>query len=289
MNVWQQLANGVIMGHAYALIAIGWTLLLGAARLVNFGHGQMYMLGAFMAWWATKATGMPYYAAIPVAVIAGAVLGAVMQRAMLRLTLQQNLVSLMIVTLGFGQIIEGTAGLAFGVKPRMIASPLNETNLHWGPVLLTAQDVAVVVVTIAMFILLRFVMNRGLAGSWVRMVAEDPRLTQLAGVNVAQVYLGIFAFEGAAVALAATLVAPRTPIITSMGFDEVIMTFVVVVLGGVGSVAGSYVAGLALGVFSAFFGALVAPAYTTAAAFLVMIPIMVLRPGGLASGGGPSR
>ena len=68
------------------------------------------------------------------------------------------------------------------------------------------------------------------------MVAEDPRLTQLAGVNVARVYLGIFAFEGAAVAFAATLVAPRTPIITSMGFDEVIMTFVVVVLGGVGSV-----------------------------------------------------
>jgi branched-chain amino acid transport system permease protein len=79
-------------------------------------------------------------------------------------------------------------------------------------------------------------------------------------------------------------VAPRTPIITSMGFDEVIMTFVVVVLGGVGSVVGSYVAGLALGIFSAFFGALVAPAYTTAAAFLVVIPIMVLRPGGLASG-----
>ncbi|HVZ06284.1 branched-chain amino acid ABC transporter permease [Rhodopila sp.] len=289
MNVWQQLVNGVIMGHAYALTAIGWTLLLGAARLVNFGHGQMYMLGAFMAWWVMHATGLPYVAAIPAAVLTGALLGAVMQRAMMRLTVQQNLVSLMIVTLGFGQIVEGTAGLAFGVRPQMIASPLNAWTLQWGPVLLTAQDIAVVVVTIIMFLVLRAVMAHGLIGSWVRMVAEDPRLTQLAGVNISKIYLGIFAFEGAAVALAATLVAPRTPIITSMGFDEVIMTFVVVVLGGVGSVSGSYFAGLAMGLFSAFFGALVGPTYVTAAAFLIIIPIMVLRPGGLASAGGLSR
>ena len=289
MNVWQQLANGVIMGHSYALTAIGWTLLLGAARLVNFGHGQMYMLGAFVAWFVMRATGLPYIVAIPVAVLAGAALGAVMQRAMMRLTLQQNLVSLMIVTLGFGEIVEGVAGLTFGVKPETLASPLNAVNLHWGPVLLTEQDLLVVAATIVMFLLLRYVLGRGLVGSWVRMVAEDPKLTQLAGVNVARVYLGVFAFEGAAVAFAATLVAPRTPIITSMGFDEVIMTFVVVVLGGVGSVAGSYFAGLALGVFAAFFGALVSPAYTAAAAFLILIPVMVLRPGGLASGGGLQR
>ncbi|MFI4980191.1 MAG: branched-chain amino acid ABC transporter permease, partial [Nevskiales bacterium] len=232
MNVWQQLANGVIMGHSYALTAIGWTLLLGAARLVNFGHGQMYMLGAFIAWFAMRASGLPYFAAIPVAVVVGAALGAVMQRAMMRLTLQQNLVSLMIVTLGFGEITEGVAGLTFGVEPQTLASPLNAIDLQWGPVLLTEQDLAVVAATIVMFLLLRYVLGRGLVGSWVRMVAEDPKLTQLAGVNVARVYLGVFAFEGAAVAFAATLVAPRTPIITSMGFDEVIMTFVVVVLGG---------------------------------------------------------
>jgi branched-chain amino acid transport system permease protein len=284
MNVLQQLVNGLIIGHAYALTAIGWTLLLGAARLVNFGHGQMYMLGAFIAWWSMQSLGLPYWAAVPAAMLGGAALGAVMQRSMMRLTLQQNLVSLMIVTLGFGQIVEGGAGLAFGAKPQTLASPLNAMTLHLGSVLFTAQDLLVVAATIAMFLLLHFVLGRGIVGSWVRMVAEDPRLTQLAGVNVARVYLGIFAFEGAAVALAAALVAPRTPILTSMGFDEVIMTFVVVVLGGVGSVAGSYVAGLALGVFSAFFGALVSPAYTTAAAFLIIIPIMVLRPGGLAAG-----
>ena len=103
-------------------------------------------------------------------------------------------------------------------------------------------------------------------GRLARMVAEDPQLAQLAGVNVRRVYLGVFAFEGAAVALAAALVAPRTPILTSMGFDEVIITFVVV----------------ALGLFTAFFGAFVSPAYATAAAFTVLITVLVIRPGGLA-------
>jgi branched-chain amino acid transport system permease protein len=116
------------------------------------------------------------------------------------------------------------------------------------------------------------------------MVAEDPKLAELAGVNIRNVYLGVFAFEGAAVALAGALVGPRTPILTSMGFDEVIMTFVVVVLGGIGSVFGSYLAGLALGLFTALFGALVSPAYTTAAAFVILIAVLVLRPGGLAAG-----
>ena len=284
MNVLQQLANGLIIGHAYALIAIGWTLLLGAARLVNFGHGTMYMLGAFIAWWVMRSTGMPYYAAIPVAALVGAVLGAVMQRTMVRLTLAQNLVSMMIVTLGFGQIFEGGAGLFFGAHPQTLSSPLNDIDINIGSVYFTAQDLAVVVVTIALFLALRYVIGRTILGSWVRMVAEDPRLTQLAGMNVAKIYLGVFAFEGAAVSFAATMVAPRTPILTSMGFEEVIMTFVVVVLGGIGSVTGSYFAGLALGIFTALFGALFSPAYTTAAVFVVLTIFLVIRPGGLSAG-----
>ena len=91
----------------------------------------------------------------------------------------------------------------------------------------------------------------------------------------------MFVFECAAVALGAGLVAPRSPILTSMGFDEVILTFVVVVLGGIGSVGGSLLAGFGLGLFTALFGALVSPAYTTAAAFLVLLAFLVLRPRGL--------
>jgi len=289
MNFPQQLANGIIIGHAYALVAIGWTLLLGAARLVNFGHGQMYMIGAFVAWWMMSAIGLPYAAAVPLAVLVGALLGAIMQRLFLRLTLSQDLVNLMIATLGFGQILEGAAGLTFGAKPERLVSPLQSITLGHDTVFFTAQDALLVGATMLVFLGLHGALRRSRFGVAVRMVAEDPPLAVLYGLRIAPVYMAIFAFEGAAVAFAATLVAPRTPILTSIGFEQVVMTFVVVVLGGIGSVGGSYVAGLLLGLYTAFFSALVSPAYTTASVFALLIVVMVVRPGKLAASGNFAR
>ena len=284
MNLMQQLINGIVLGHAYALVAIGWTLLLGVARLVNFGHGQMYMLGAFVTWWAVTKAGVPYGLALPLAMAIGALFGLVMQRVMLKATLEQNLVSIMIMTLGFGYVLNGGAALVFGSTGEILETALSRREIVMGDLWLTWQDAAIVLAAILVFIILKFVLDGTRIGRLVRMVAEDPKLAMLAGVNVRRIYYGVFAFEGAAVAFAAGMVAPRTPILTSMGFDEVIMTFVVVVLGGIGSVTGSYVAGIALGLFTALFGALVSPAYTTAAAFLVLIAVLVLRPGGLSAG-----
>jgi branched-chain amino acid transport system permease protein len=283
LNLGQQFINGLVLGHAYALVAIGWTVLLGVARLVNFGHGQMYMLGAFVCWWAIAGLGLPYLVAIPVAMAAGILVGLVLQRVMLKATIDQNLVSIMIMTLGFGYVLHGAAALLFGSTGQILDTPLVTREIVFGDMWLSWQDVAIVLVAIVEFVLLKLVLDRTRVGRLVRMVAEDPKLAELAGVNIRNVYLGVFAFEGAAVALAGAMVGPRTPILTSMGFEEVIMTFVVVVLGGIGSVLGSYLAGLALGLFTAFFGALVSPAYTTAAAFAVLIAVLVLRPGGLAA------
>ena len=238
MNLAQQLINGLVLGSGYALIAIGWTVLLGAARLVNFAHGQLYMLGAFVAWAIMQKLGLSYYLAVPLAVLTLGLLGVLLQVMMLPLVMQQNLTSLMIVTL---------------------------------------------VGTLILFAVLWLVLNRTRTGAIVRSVAEDPKLAQLFGINAALVYIGVFVFECAAVALGAGLVAPRSPILTSMGFDEVILTFVIVVLGGIGSVGGSLLAGFGLGMFTALFGALVSPAHTTAAAFFVLLAVLVLRPGGLAA------
>lgn len=284
MTYLQQIINGIVLGHAYALVAIGWTLLLGVARLVNFGHGQMYMLGAFVTWWAVAKAGVPFGLALPIAMGVGALFGLVMQRIMLKATLEQNLVSIMIMTLGFGYVLHGAASLVFGSTGQILETALSRRDLVLGDLWLTWQDAAIVVAAIVVFATLKWILDGSRIGRLVRMVAEDPKLAMLAGVNVRWVYYGVFAFEGAAVAFAAGMVAPRTPILTSMGFEEVIMTFVVVVLGGIGSVTGSYVAGVALGLFTALFGALVSPAYTTAAAFAVLIAVLVLRPGGLSAG-----
>jgi branched-chain amino acid transport system permease protein len=241
-------------------------------------------LGAFVTWFAIATLGMPYLVAIPMAIVIGVLVGLLMQRIMLQATIEQNLVSIMIMTLGFGYVLHGAAALFFGSTGQILDTPLSSKEIAFGDLWMTWQDAAIIGVAIIEFIVLKLIIDRTRIGRLVRMVAEDPKLAELAGVNVRNVYLGVFAFEGAAVAFAGAMVGPRTPILTSMGFDEVIMTFVVVVLGGIGSVTGSYLAGIALGLFTAFFGAMVSPAYTTAAAFVVLIAVLVLRPGGLAAG-----
>jgi branched-chain amino acid transport system permease protein len=283
MNIAQQIVNGLVLGSGYACIALGWTILLGVARLVNFAHGQLYMLGAFVTWYAMTRWGMPYPVAIIAAIVALAVLGAVMQRAMMGLVISQNLTSLMIVTLGLGYILQGGSALIFGGNPQTLPGTLSRAKVELGTLWFTWQDVLVLVATLLLYGAVWLFTQRTRFGSVIRAVAEDPKLAELFGINARVVYLLVFMFECSAVALGAALVAPRSPILTSMGFNEVIMTFVVVVLGGIGSIGGALLAGLGLGLFIAFFGAYVAQAYTTAAAFALLLALLVIRPAGLAA------
>lgn len=279
----QQLVNGLVLGHSYALIAVGWTLLLGVARLVNFGHGQVYMIAAFTTWFIIARMGLSYFLAVPLSVLVGVLIGFVMQRTLQRLTLKGDLVAIMLATLGFGHVLHGIGGLLFGSTAQFMVTPLSERSILIDNVYFTLQDIAIVVATIAVFAFLKYAIDSTRVGRIVRAIAEDPKLLELAGVNINRVYLGIFVFEGASVAFAAALVAPRNAILTSMGLEEVIMTFLVVVFGGVGSIIGSYIAGLGLGMFIVLFGALVSPLYATAAAFLVLIVLLAARPGGLSA------
>jgi branched-chain amino acid transport system permease protein len=283
VNIAQQIVNGLVLGSGYACVALGWTVLLGVARLVNFAHGQLYMLGAFVTWSAMTKLGLPYPLAIIAAVAALAIVGALMQSAMMRLVMTQNLTSLMIVTLGFGYILQGGSALIFGGNPQTLRGTLSRTKVDLGALWFTWQDVLVLAATLALYGAVWLFTQRTRFGAVIRAVAEDPGLADLFGINARIVYLLVFVFECSAVAFGAALVAPRAPILTSMGFNEVIMTFVVVVLGGIGSIGGALLAGLGLGLFIAFFGAFVAQAYTTAAAFAVLLALLVIRPTGLAA------
>lgn len=283
MNIAQQIVNGIVLGSGYACIALGWTILLGVARLVNFAHGQLYMLGAFVTWYAVTRVGLPYPLAILAAMLVLAALGFLIQLAMMRLVMSQNLTSLMIVTLGLGYVLQGGSALIFGGNPETLPGTLSRARVQFGPLWFTWQDVLVLIATLALYGAVWLFTQRTRFGSVIRAVAEDPKLAELFGVNARVVYLLVFVFECCAVALGAALVAPRSPILTSMGFNEVIMTFVVVVLGGIGSIGGALAAGLGLGLFTAFFGAYVAQAYTTAAAFALLLALLVIRPAGLAT------
>lgn len=281
MNFLAQLINGLALGAGYALLAVGWTVLLGAARLVNFAHGQLYMLGAFLTWWGTSRLGLPYVAAIPIALVGCGVLGFLLQLLMTRLTLRQDLVSLMLVTLAFGYVITGGASVVFGGDPQQIPSPGVEHRIRILGTYLAYQDIAIIACALLLYAVTWWVLRRTNAGHVVRGVAEDPKLAQLYGINPAKVYVGVFVFAAVSAALAGAVIAPQQPILTSMGFEEVIITFLVVVIGGIGNVLGGLTVGFGLGIFTALFGAYVSPAYSMAAAFAVLLVFLVARPEGL--------
>ena len=281
MNLLPQLVNGIALGAGYALLAVGWTVLLGSARLVNFSHGQLYMLGAFITWWGTSSLDLPYFAAIPLAVVGTAAIGFVLQVLMTRMTLKQDLVSLMLVTLAFGYIFTGGASLVFGGDPQQIPSPGVEHRIDIFGTHLAYQDLIIIACALVLYATTWWVLTKTNTGRIVRGVAEDPKLAQLYGINPAKVYIGVFVFAAASAALAGAVIAPRHPILTSIGFEEVIITFLVVVLGGIGNILGGLIAGFGLGVFTALFGAYVSPAYSMAAAFTVLLVFLVIRPQGL--------
>jgi len=276
-----QLVNGVALGAGYALLAVGWTVLLSAARLVNFSHGQMYMIGAFVTWWCMSSLGLPYFVAVPIALVVVGLVGFVLYVMMRKLVIGQNLVNLMLVTLAFGYLITGVSSIIFGGNPQQIASESMKQRLYVLNTYVTMQEVLIVIAAVALYAVTWFVLEKTRVGRMVRGVAEDPFLARLYGIDPAKVYAGVFVFSVASAALAGALIGPRHPILTSMGFEEVIITFLVVVLGGIGSIIGGLVAGIGLGLFIALFGAYVSPAYGMAAAFAVMLVILVVRPQGL--------
>jgi branched-chain amino acid transport system permease protein len=278
----QAIVDGLVLGSGCALIAVGWSVLLGATRLANLAHGPLYMLGAFVAWAAMQRYAVDYYVAVALAVVAVAVLGMVLQFMMLPRMRQQSLTNLMIVTLAFGYILQAGANRVVGGAPQRLVSPLQTESIRFADVSISQQDAAIVVAALLLFALSWWVMNRTRLGMRVRAVTEDPGLAPLFGISTRWVYVGAFVYEGAAVALAAGLVAPRGPILPVMGFDELILTIVVVTLGGIGSIGGCLLAGLGLGLFITLFGVLVSPAWTTVAAFLLLVIVLLARPRSLA-------
>lgn len=276
-----QIINGLALGAGYALLAVGWSVLLSAARLVNFSHGQLYMVGAFFTWWGMSVFGLPYYIAIPVAVAGVGLIGFVLYLLMSKLVINQNLVNIMLVTLAFGHILTGVSALVFGGNPRQIAAPGLADRIYILNTYLTAQEILIIVAALLLYGITWFVLSKTKVGRQVRGVAEDPFLAQLYGINPGKIYAGVFVFSAISAALAGALIGPRHPILTSMGFEEVIITFLVVVLGGIGSIIGGLVAGFGLGLFIALFGAYISPAYSMAAAFAVLLLFLVIRPQGL--------
>jgi branched-chain amino acid transport system permease protein len=276
------LFNGLVTGSFYALISLGLAVIFGMLRVVNFAHGAFYMLGAFGAYILLDQFQIGFWWALILAPLGVGLLGMVLERTLIRRLYTLDPLYNFLLTFAAATVIQDAMRLRYGVqgKPYRVTSPLLAGVKHIGPTFYPTYRLFVILFSLIVCAVVWYVVERTRVGMVVRASTEKPALTRALGVNVDRWITPVFGFGVALAALGGVLAAPMQQVKPSMGEDLIIVIFAVVVIGGMGSIAGSVVAGLVIGVASALGEAYYSQISTTLV-FIVMAVILLVRPAGL--------
>jgi branched-chain amino acid transport system permease protein len=276
-----QLFNGLVNGGFFALLALGLSIIFGMLRIVNFAHGTMYMLGAFVAYYGAQLVHLPFFAALIVAPIVVGIFGLLIEVTLLRRLYNLDPLYNLLFTFALVLIIEDAMRLAAGALGSPYETPpllAGATNL--GFALYPTYRLFTIVVCIVVCLAVYLIVERTMLGARIRAATEKPELTRAFGINTSRLVSGVFAFGVALAAFAGVLSAPNTNVTPTMGDTIIIQTFAIVVIGGLGSILGSIVAGFAVGVIATI-GAVFFPQISTTLIFFLMVIVLLFRPAGL--------
>jgi branched-chain amino acid transport system permease protein len=276
-----QIFNGLVNGGFYALLALGLSIIFGLLRIVNFAHGAMYMLGAFVAYYGQQYLHLPFFAALIVAPLVVGALGLLLETTLLRRLYDLDPLYNLLFTFAVVLVVEDLMRLIAGPLGSPYETPdilAGATNL--GFTLYPTYRLFVIVVCVLVCAGVYFGIERSPLGARIRAATEKPELTRAFGIDTSRLVSGVFAFGVALAALAGVLAAPNTNVTPTMGDSIIINTFAIVVIGGLGSILGSVVAGFALGVIATV-GAVLYPPISNTLIFIVMVLVILFRPTGL--------
>ncbi len=276
-----QLLVGLINGAFYAVLSLGLAIIFGLLNIINFTHGAQYMMGAFFAWIGLTKFGLSYWWALLVSPLLVGAIGVVIERTMLRRLYHLDHLYGLLLTFGLALIIEGTFFNEFGSSGQSYDIPdelAGGTNL--GFVFLPNYRAWVVVASLAMCFVSWFLIERTRLGAYLRAGTENPKLLQSFGVNVPLLVTLTYGYGVALAAFAGVLAAPVFQASPDMGSKLIIVVFAVVVIGGMGSILGSIVTGLGLGLVEGL-TKVYFPEFSATIIFLIMVIVLLLRPAGL--------
>jgi len=276
-----QIFNGLVNGGFYALLALGLSVIFGMLRIVNFAHGAMYMLGAFVAYYGALYVHLPFLAALVVAPVVVGAFGLLLETTLLRRLYELDPLYNLLFTFAAVLVIEDAMRLAAGALGSPYETPAflsGATNL--GFTQYPTYRLFVIVVCIVICAIVYFVVERSPLGARIRAATEKPELTRAFGINTRRLVSGVFACGVALAAFAGVLAAPNTNVTPTMGDAIIINTFAIVVIGGLGSILGSVIAAFALGVIAAV-GAVLYPPIANTLIFVVMVLVILFKPTGL--------
>ena len=278
----QQLINGISLGSIYALIALGYTMIYGIIKLINFAHGDIYMLGAYIGFFATTYLGLPFIPAIILAMLGAAVAGIIIERIAYRPMRAAPRIAILITAIGVSLFLEYAMILLVTPQPRTFPAVFAATVYHVGPLVVNSQQIVILASAVILMAVLSYIVNKTKAGKAMRAVSFDADAARLMGINIDKVISLTFALGSALAAAGGVLVGVYyNSIDPLMGMMPGIKAFVAAVLGGIGIIPGAMMGGLILGVVEAMVSGFFSSTLRDAAAFGILILILLYKPAGL--------
>jgi len=276
-----QLMLGLVNGSFYAMLSLGLAVIFGMLNIINFAHGALYMVGAFIAWMALEYLGIGYWWSLLLAPVGVGVLGIVIERTMLQWLYRLDHLYGLLLTFGLALIIEGLFRDQYGVSglPYTIPDELAGA-FNLGFMFLPKYRAWIIVSSLTVCFFTWFMIEKTRLGAYLRAATENPRLTQAFGINVPLMVMLTYGFGVALAGFAGVLAAPALQVSPLMGSHLIIVVFAVVVIGGMGSILGSILTGLGLGVIEGLTKVFYPEASATVV-FVIMVLVLLLRPAGL--------
>ena len=276
-----QLLLGLINGSFYAVLSLGLAIIFGLLNIINFAHGAQYMLGAFAAWMGLTYLGINYWVSLLVAPLLIGVVAAVIERTMLKHLYKLDHLYSLLLTFGLALIAEGVFKNFFGISGESYEVPeLLQGGMNLGFMFLPIYRAWVVVASLTVCLAAWFVIERTSLGATLRAATQRPDLVQALGINVPVLVTSTYAAGAALAAFAGVLAAPIVQVNPVMGSNLIIIVFAVVVIGGMGSILGSILTGLGLGVIEGL-TKVVYPEASAVVIFLIMVLVLLVKPAGL--------
>jgi branched-chain amino acid transport system permease protein len=285
----QQVINGLSLGAIYALIALGYTMVYGVLRLINFAHGDVYMLGAFAGYFLANAMNLDADPSILGAIVVTmgsmaicACIGIIIERFAYRPVRQHSRLTSLITAIGVSLLLEYGGQVVFTANPRFFPQMIRSETYAIGNVQITNQSLLIIVVSIILMFGLEFIVHKTKIGKAMRAVSHNLSVAKLMGINTDFVIAFTFALGSALAAAAGVMVALAIPKIDPlMGLMTGLKAFVAAVLGGIGSIPGAMLGGMIIGLMETWIGSTSYSTYRDAVAFGVLILILIVRPSGI--------
>jgi len=276
----QQVFNGIMLGSTYAMVALGLTLVFGILHVPNFAHGNLYMLGAYVTFFLITLYGFGFWTALVSSMILLGLVGMLVERFVYRPLNGQPHINMFISAIGLLVLLENSVAVVWGTSAKRISNPYPDSVELLG-ITTTQQRLIVIIAAIVMIILLQLFIKKTIHGTTIEAVAQDREGAQLVGINVNWVSSMTFAISSAFAAAAASLMAPIFMITPTMGALLVMKAFVIIILGGLGSMQGAIFGGYLLGLVEALGGGYISAAYKDVFAFGALVLILAVKPTGL--------